>query len=141
MSESEDASQPESRRVRQSRFLTTARGRLVEDDPLAQDTSDAEWAVRAPHVPAGDRPRPPARCGLTCVNRSVGRSKDATRNWALHDSGYAGRLVGWAAEQLTLTVHIATKRAGQTTFVVLRRKWAVERRVLGKPWAAGSTLE
>jgi hypothetical protein len=32
--------------------------------------------------------------------------------WA--DSGYAGRLVGWAADQLHLTVQIVAKLAGQT---------------------------
>jgi putative transposase len=38
-----------------------------------------------------------------------------------------GQLVGWAAEQLRLTLHIVAKLAGQTTFVVLHRRWAVER--------------
>lgn len=45
--------------------------------------------------------------------------------WA--DSGYAGKLVGWAATQLTLTLQIVSKLAGQTTFVVLPRRWCVER--------------
>ncbi|WP_203861972.1 IS5 family transposase [Plantactinospora mayteni] len=45
--------------------------------------------------------------------------------WA--DSGYAGRVVGWAAAHLALTVRIVAKLAGQTTFVVLHRRWAVER--------------
>jgi putative transposase len=58
--------------------------------------------------------------------------------WALHacfpgirlvwaDCGYAGKLVDWAAAQLRLTVQIVAKLAGQTTFVVLHRRWAVER--------------
>jgi putative transposase len=58
--------------------------------------------------------------------------------WALHtcfpsirlvwaDSGYAGKLVGWATEQLRLTVQIVAKLTGQSTFVVLHRRWAVER--------------
>ena len=58
--------------------------------------------------------------------------------WALHacfpgvrlvwaDSGYAGHLVGWASNRLTLTLKIVAKLAGQTTFVVLHRRWAVER--------------
>jgi hypothetical protein len=37
--------------------------------------------------------------------------------WA--GSGYAGKLVDWAAERLALTVRIVAKLAGQTTFVVL----------------------
>ena len=45
--------------------------------------------------------------------------------WA--DSGYAGKLVDWAAEQLRLSVQIVAKLAGQTTFVVLHRRWCVER--------------
>lgn len=45
--------------------------------------------------------------------------------WA--DSGYAGRLVDWAATHLALTVKIVAKLAGQTTFVVLHRRWCVER--------------
>ncbi|MFI7545328.1 transposase [Actinoplanes sp. NPDC049599] len=43
------------------------------------------------------------------------------------DSGYAGQLVGWTATQLRRTVQIVAKLAGQTTFVVLHRRRAVER--------------
>ncbi|WP_165945583.1 hypothetical protein [Micromonospora sp. KC606] len=43
--------------------------------------------------------------------------------WA--DSGHAGHLVGWDAEQLRLTLRILAKLAGRTTFVVLHRRWAV----------------
>jgi transposase len=45
--------------------------------------------------------------------------------WA--DSGYAGKVVTWAATHLALTVQIVAKVAGQTTFVVQHRRWAVER--------------
>jgi putative transposase len=45
--------------------------------------------------------------------------------WA--DGGYAGKLVDWATTHLALTVRIVAKLAGQTTFVVLHRRWAVER--------------
>jgi transposase len=45
--------------------------------------------------------------------------------WA--DSGYAGKLVDYAATVLGLTVQIVSKLAGQTTFVVLPRRWCVER--------------
>ena len=44
--------------------------------------------------------------------------------WA--DSGYAGQLVGWATDRLHMTVQIVAKLAGQSTFVVLHRRWAVE---------------
>jgi putative transposase len=45
--------------------------------------------------------------------------------WA--DSGYAGKLVDYAATCLGITVQIVAKLAGQTTFVVLPRRWCVER--------------
>ncbi|MDM4718623.1 IS5 family transposase [Micromonospora sp. WMMA1363] len=45
--------------------------------------------------------------------------------WA--DTGYTGTLVDWAATRLALTVRIVAKLAGQTTFVVLHRRWCVER--------------
>jgi putative transposase len=58
--------------------------------------------------------------------------------WA--DSGYAGKLVDWAAEQLRLSVQIVAKLAGQTTFVVLHCRWCVERcacREIRPCWSAG----
>jgi transposase len=82
-------------------------------------------------------------CGLllaVLVTAAGVQDRDGARPllWALHtcfpsirlvwaDSGYAGKLVGWAAQQLRLTVQIVAKLTGQTTFVVLHRRWAVER--------------
>jgi transposase len=43
------------------------------------------------------------------------------------DSGYAGRLVDWARSNLGITMQIVRKLTGQTTFVVLHRRWCVER--------------
>ena len=45
--------------------------------------------------------------------------------WA--DRGNTGQLVDWAATTLALTVQIVAKLAGQTTFIVLPRRWCVER--------------
>jgi transposase len=45
--------------------------------------------------------------------------------WA--DHGYAGALVAWARSVLGLTIEIVRKLAGQRTFVVLPRRWVVER--------------
>jgi putative transposase len=45
--------------------------------------------------------------------------------WA--DSGYAGKLVTYAANLLGVTVQIVSKLAGQVGFVVLPRRWCVER--------------
>lgn len=43
------------------------------------------------------------------------------------DAGFAGRLVGWAADTLHTTVEIVRKPADQKGFTVLPRRWAVER--------------
>jgi transposase len=45
--------------------------------------------------------------------------------WA--DAGYAGKLVTWAAQFLTLTLAIVRKRPGTHHFEVLPRRWVVER--------------
>jgi putative transposase len=45
--------------------------------------------------------------------------------WA--DGGYAGKLVDYAASVLGLTAQIVSKLAGQVGFVVLPRRWCVER--------------
>jgi putative transposase len=45
--------------------------------------------------------------------------------WA--DGGYAGKLVDYAAHTLGITVQIVSKLAGQVGFVVLHRRWCVER--------------
>ena len=45
--------------------------------------------------------------------------------WA--DAGYAGKLVTWAAQVLTLVVQIMRKRPGVHRFEVLPRRWVVER--------------
>ena len=47
-----------------------------------------------------------------------------THLWA--DSGYSGKLVAWAKSFLDLTIEIVKKIAGQTTFIVLPRRWVVE---------------
>lgn len=45
--------------------------------------------------------------------------------WA--DGGYAGRLVGWATEKLRLTLEIVKRSDDMPGFVVLPRRWVVER--------------
>jgi putative transposase len=45
--------------------------------------------------------------------------------WA--DAGYAGKLVIWAQQVLTLAVQIVRKRQGVHHFEVLPRRWVVER--------------
>lgn len=45
--------------------------------------------------------------------------------WA--DSGYTGALIGWARSLFGVTIEIVAKLAGQVGFVVLHRRWVVER--------------
>ena len=45
--------------------------------------------------------------------------------WA--DSGYTGTLLDWAKSLFGITIEIVAKLAGQTGFVVLHRRWVVER--------------
>ena len=82
-------------------------------------------------------------CGLLLVVLVTGaqvQDRDAARLllWALRtcfptvrllwaDGGYSGQLVTWAATVLGLAVDIVRKLAGQHTFVVLPRRWIVER--------------
>ncbi|HEV7975279.1 IS5 family transposase [Amycolatopsis sp.] len=48
--------------------------------------------------------------------------------WVWADGGYTSKaLVDWAKETLRLTLHIVKKIAGQTSFVILPRRWVVER--------------
>jgi putative transposase len=45
--------------------------------------------------------------------------------WA--DSGYQGKLVDWTTATVGITLQIVRKLADQVGFVVLHRRWAVER--------------
>jgi transposase len=53
------------------------------------------------------------------------RFSTITLVWA--DGGYAGRLVSWACQVLTLTLTIVKRSDDTTGFVVLPRRWVVER--------------
>ena len=43
------------------------------------------------------------------------------------DQGYTGAIVNWAKEQWDIVLDIVKKAEGQTGFVVLPRRWVVER--------------
>jgi transposase len=45
--------------------------------------------------------------------------------WA--DGGYAGKLLDWARDTLRITVQIVKRSDDMTAFVVLPRRWVVER--------------
>jgi transposase len=62
-------------------------------------------------------------CRLLAVLRE--RFSTITLVWA--DGGYAGRLVTWACQVLALTVTIVKRSDDTKGFVVLPRRWVVER--------------
>ena len=43
------------------------------------------------------------------------------------DAGYQGKLEQWTADELGLVLQIVPRLAGQSTFVVLPKRWIVER--------------
>jgi transposase len=47
--------------------------------------------------------------------------------FVLADGGFAGTLVGWAAAILRTALHIVRKPEGQQGFVLIPRRWPVER--------------
>jgi transposase len=73
-------------------------------------------------TPASVQDRDAAAPLLFNLTRSRRRIRHA---WA--DSGYAGKLVPWAATWLKLDVEIVKRPAGSHTFEVLPRRWVVER--------------
>jgi putative transposase len=62
------------------------------------------------------------------------------------DARYQGKLIGWASKELGITVEIVSRLPGQKGFVVLPRRWVVERsfawlgryRRLARDWEAAS---
>ncbi|MFJ9034726.1 IS5 family transposase [Streptomyces sp. NPDC102274] len=64
-----------------------------------------------------------AACGM--LPRLRTRFPKITLVWA--DGGYAGRLVDWARQKLRLTLRIVKRSDDMTGFVVLPRRWVVER--------------
>ena len=68
------------------------------------------------------------------------RFSTITLVWA--DGGYAGRLVAWAAAVLALTVTVVKRSDKLSGFVVLPRRWVVERsfRLAQPPPAPGPRL-
>lgn len=71
---------------------------------------------------AGTQDRDGARPLLSRLARTCLRIRLA---WA--DGGYAGQLVGWAKEKLRIAVQIVKRSDDATGFVVLPRRWVVER--------------
>lgn len=55
------------------------------------------------------------------------RARFSTISLVWADGGYAGRLVTWAGKVLSLTVQVVKRTEDMTGFVVLPRRWVVER--------------
>ncbi|MFJ1758661.1 IS5 family transposase [Kitasatospora sp. NPDC088134] len=64
-----------------------------------------------------------AACGM--LPHLVARYRTIRLLWA--DGGYTGRLVDWAKDTLRLTLEIVKRSDAQSGFVVLPRRWVVER--------------
>ena len=43
------------------------------------------------------------------------------------DGAYAGQLLDWAKDKVHIVLEVVKRSAGQTGFVVIRRRWVVER--------------
>lgn len=71
---------------------------------------------------ANQQDRPTGRVLLSLLRRC---QRGIRLIWA--DGGYNGPLAEWAKATLGITVEIVKKIVGQTTFVVLPRRWVVER--------------
>jgi transposase len=54
-----------------------------------------------------------------------GRFSTVSHLWV--DGGYAGRLVGWARQVLSLTLQVVKRTDDTTGFTVLPRRWVIER--------------
>jgi transposase len=87
---------------------------------LAVDTLGLVLAVMVTAASVQDRD---GACQLLALVRE--RFSTITVVWA--DGGYAGRLVSWAHTVLALTLTIIKRRDDTTGFVVLPRRWVVER--------------
>ncbi len=65
-------------------------------------------------------------CDSTSRSVENGRLRcEITIVWA--DSAYAGKLVGWAKRHLNLTIKPVSRPKDASAFVVLPRRWVVER--------------
>jgi putative transposase len=93
-------------------------------------------------TPASVQDRDGAKALLSSLKARLPRF---THLWA--DGSYAGELVTWVRETLGWTLEVVSKPKDQKGFVVLPRRWVVERtlawcgkyRQLSKDYAAGTT--
>lgn len=87
---------------------------------IVTDCLDLLLVVAVTAANIGDRE---VATGLLARLRELHR--DICLVWA--DGGYTGALIGWAREKLDLTVEVVKRTDDQAGFVVLPRRWVVER--------------
>lgn len=95
---------------RKRHILTDTNGRLLAVQVHAADIQDRDGAKGV-------------------LGRSRARFPFVERVFA--DGGYAGKLVAWARNKTHITLEVVRRLPFMTSFVVLRRRWVVERT---DPW-------
>lgn len=85
------------------------------------DTLGLIWAVAVHAANVQDRD------GAKPLLRSLEEEHLSRLQTVFADAGYQGKLEEWSAEELGLLLQIVPKLAGQSTFVVLPKRWIVER--------------
>ncbi|MFE9812524.1 IS5 family transposase [Streptomyces sp. NPDC005548] len=88
--------------------------------PFVTDTLGLLLAVAVTVANVGDRD-----AAMPLLQRLRSLHREITLVWA--DGGYTGGLVGWAREKLALTLEVVKRTDDTTGFVVLPRRWVVER--------------
>ncbi|HBF80178.1 MAG TPA: IS5 family transposase [Streptomyces sp.] len=87
---------------------------------IVTDTLGLLLAVAVTAANVGDR-----EAAVPLLQRLRSLHRGSTLVWA--DGGYTGGLVGWTKEKLALALEIVKRTDDMTGFVVLPRRWVVER--------------
>lgn len=87
---------------------------------IVTDTLGLLLAVAVTAANVGDRD-----AAVPLLRRLRTLHREITLVWA--DGGYTGGLVGWAKDKLALTLQVVKRTDDMNGFVVLPRRWVVER--------------
>lgn len=88
---------------------------------LITDTLGLIWAVSVHAANVQDRD------GAKPLLASLDEEQFPRLQTVFADAGYQGKLEDWTAEELGLALKIAPRLVGQSTFVVLPKRWIIER--------------
>lgn len=88
---------------------------------LITDTLGLIWAVSVYAANVQDRD------GVRSLLGTLAAERFPRLETVFADASYQGKLETWSAEQLGLALQIVPKLAGQSSFVVLPKRWIVER--------------